>query len=258
MIKVRNRAESFIGWKIVKGDVSFWFDSWIPKGNLATIIPIQGLPSHQVNWFIEDGNWNANRLLLVVPPDIANWILKVPIHPLNLDRAVWKQSINGAFSSKSAWEVIRSRDTAIDWFGGCWSRLLRPSISFFCWRWFFHKLPVDDILQSRGVVLASTFHCCRSSESFDHIFFSGILATAVWPYYSNIFGVHDPHIFGNWRVWTQWRKKGRVREMVSYLIIWFLWRAINWYRHKGRIVNASIVIKWFNDHIFAINKAGIF
>ncbi|XP_073153634.1 uncharacterized protein [Henckelia pumila] len=197
MLKVRDRAESFIGWKIGKGDVSFWFDSWTPNGPLASLVPIQGLSSRLVKWFVEDGNWVANRLLLVVPLDILNLILKVPIHPLDMDRAVWKSTINGVFLSKSAWDVIRHRDSVIDWFHGCWSKLLRPSISIFCWRWFFHRLPVDDILQSRGVALVSACHCCRTSESFDHIFFLGNLARAVWSYYSNIFGVHDPHIFGN-------------------------------------------------------------
>ncbi|XP_073133538.1 uncharacterized protein [Henckelia pumila] len=104
-LKVRSRAEPEIGWCICDGNISFWFDSWFSEGPLSSLVPIQGQSSRLVNWILTDRSWNFNRLLLVVPQDVAVRIMGVQIHSFSKDVAIWKLSNKGRFFVKYAWEL---------------------------------------------------------------------------------------------------------------------------------------------------------
>ncbi|XP_073125486.1 uncharacterized protein [Henckelia pumila] len=130
MMKIRQRAEKEIGWAIGAGELSFWFDSWSLDGPLASRCPVHGLPNRLVKWFYDEREWNLEKLLSVVTQEVADQIMEVPINLTDVDRAIWLPSHNGRFSVKSAWDLVRSK--------------AQPN-----------GLPVDDILQARGLSLAS-------------------------------------------------------------------------------------------------------
>ncbi|KZV53735.1 hypothetical protein F511_00001 [Dorcoceras hygrometricum] len=99
-------------------------------------------------------------------------VLLTPISPYLDDRLIWKPSSHGNFTTRSAWELIRLRNTPRDIYTACWSKILSPTMSLFAWRWTQRKIPTDDILKSRGVPLASKCQCCDHEESLEHLFFS--------------------------------------------------------------------------------------
>ncbi|XP_073133317.1 uncharacterized protein [Henckelia pumila] len=199
MMKIRNHAESKIGWRIGDGDISFWFDTWYPDGPLSSLVPIQGHPNRLVSWFMDDRNWNLGRLLLVLPQEVAFRVLEVPIQREAKDNAIWKSSINGRFSIKSAWEL----------------------------------------------------------ESFDHLFFSSGLAQTVWNYFARLFGVMHHCNFGNWKVAEDWRKDGHARELIPFLIIWFIWKARNDHKHRGVRTHPARIIKQIQEFLVSLGRVGI-
>ncbi|KAK4493277.1 hypothetical protein RD792_017845 [Penstemon davidsonii] len=46
-----------------------------------------------------------------------------------------------------------------------------------------------DVMQSRGTQLASKCQCCFDMESIQHVFINGSVASQVWDYFTNLFGV---------------------------------------------------------------------
>ncbi|KAG6488353.1 hypothetical protein ZIOFF_049596 [Zingiber officinale] len=114
-----------------------------------------------------------------------------------------------------------------------WSRLLLPTISVFIWRFFRRRLPVDEILQQRGVCLVSRCQCCEAVESWEHLFYGSPVAGEVWGYFGHLFGVGSWRAMESWRAGTAWSSTGSVREIIPLLIGWFLWTARNDSKHRG-------------------------
>ncbi|XP_073133059.1 uncharacterized protein [Henckelia pumila] len=88
MLKIRNRVELEIGWRIGDENIIFWFDSWFPDGLLSSLVTIHGQPNILVSWFLDDRNWNLERLLLVLPQEFAIRVLEVPVHCMGKDIAL--------------------------------------------------------------------------------------------------------------------------------------------------------------------------
>lgn len=63
--------------------------------------------------FIAEGQWNRQKLLTYISDeDIVNYIysdLKPPTTEEGSDKAWWMGNSKGAFSVKSAWEIVRIR-----------------------------------------------------------------------------------------------------------------------------------------------------
>ncbi|KZV49641.1 hypothetical protein F511_08962 [Dorcoceras hygrometricum] len=207
LMKIKNLAESHIRWNIGKGDLSFWYDSWLNAGPLHTLCEIVGPKDRKVDWFLEHGGWNKDRLELHLIPSVLEQVIQTPISPYLDDRLIWKPTSHGRFTSKSVWELVRHRNTPRDIYTACWSKILSPTMSLFAWRWTQRKIPTDDILKSRGVSLASKCQCCEQEESLDHLFFSSSVATQVWTHFGSIFGVAQPKQTSNWKININWRAR---------------------------------------------------
>lgn len=130
-----------------------------------------------LGWFLlVEGRWHVEKLLQVVPPNIVNTILKVLILESLVDKLIWKQSTNGSFSTKSAWQIIRSSKDVKPIYTPCWTNLLYRTISFIYSRFRARRIPVHNILKAWGVELASKCRCCQSEETVEHLFFSTDIA----------------------------------------------------------------------------------
>lgn len=108
LMKSRSKAEPKIIWKIQSGNSRIWWDNWIGEGALARII--QGLGKSAkvtVNDFIFNGDWDINKLSIVVPDHLIGKITSVDNGDQNLnDFLVWKVSENGLFSNKTTWHLL--------------------------------------------------------------------------------------------------------------------------------------------------------
>lgn len=72
-----------------------------------------------------------------------------------LDKPIWSLETRGEFTVKSAWEFLRSRrDTAIT-YKNMWVKGLSFKISFFMWKLWRGKLPLDDPILRMGYCMPS-------------------------------------------------------------------------------------------------------
>ncbi|XP_075503964.1 uncharacterized protein LOC142541290 [Primulina tabacum] len=247
LLKIRARAESGIRWRIGVGDVSFWDDIWCGDVPLSSQVLLRGDRGVRVSHFLSDGAWDFDLLCSVVPPSIAETITLIPIASGEPDSAIWVHSSDGVFSLKSAWELVRLRDQVSDIFTPCWGSWLRPTMSFFLWRFWHQWLPVDDVLQRRGFELASKCQCCEMPETFTHIFIDSPLARSVWHYFGAVFHVCIPltsdfRLFlSAWKRHPGWTPRGHVKEFLPFIVLWFLWTARNDAKHRHLHISAETV-----------------
>ncbi|XP_058092545.1 uncharacterized protein LOC131238995 [Magnolia sinica] len=77
-------------------------------------------------------------------------------------KRIWPFTPSGEFFVRLAWELSRLRSPLRAWSRWVWHAKLPPRISMFTWKILMKVVPVDEVVQSRGVHLAS-----RNSVRFD-------------------------------------------------------------------------------------------
>ncbi|XP_073137193.1 uncharacterized protein [Henckelia pumila] len=238
LLQIRPRAELGIRWRIGLGDVSFWDDTWLGDAPLSGRCNVRGDRCVHVFSFLLEGDWDFDLLCAVVAPSVAEEIVQIPVLVDEPDATIWIQSTDGAFSVRSAWEQVRPRGSVSDIFTPCWGRWMRPTMSFFLWRFWHRWLPVDEVLQQRGFSLVSKCQCCEMSETFTHIFIDGPIARSVWHFFGAIFRVRIPAtenfslFLSAWKRGREWSPGGNVREFIPFVVLWFLWTARNDTKHR--------------------------
>ncbi|KAG6467116.1 hypothetical protein ZIOFF_075057 [Zingiber officinale] len=257
MIQTRAVAERQIGWIIGQGHLSFWHDRWMERGPLSEWCTVQGPPDVRVDRFLADGSWSQEILQRVLPPSVAEEVTEVQLRPEEEDVMVWRPTRDGRFTTRSAWEVYRTAHQREDVALVTWSRLLLPTISVFIWRFFRRRLPVDEVLQQRGVCLASRCQCCEAVESWEHLFYGSPVAGEVWGHFGHLFGVGSWRVMERWRAGTAWSSTGSVREIIPLLIFWFLWTARNDSKHRGLRPEGQKIIRQITQYLRVGMASGI-
>lgn len=74
LASVRDTAEDNIHWVIRKGEVNFWVDSWLPKGQLLYLDHSRWSAGVLTNSFLRNGEWNFAALTDIVPPELIKSI----------------------------------------------------------------------------------------------------------------------------------------------------------------------------------------
>ncbi|XP_073037149.1 uncharacterized protein [Primulina eburnea] len=247
LLRIRPRAEPGIRWRVGLGDISFWDDTWFGDVPLSSRCVVRGGRDVRVSHFFSEGSWDFDRLCAVVAPSVAEEIVLIPVLSGDPDLARWIYSSDGAFSVKSAWELIRQRAPSSDIFRPCWGSRLRPTMSFFLWRFWHQWLPVDEVLQRRGFALASRCQCCDMSETFTHIIIRSPVSRSVWHFFGAVFRVRIPDtedfslFLSAWKRDLVWSRGGHVREFLPCIVLWFLWTARNDAKHRHLPISGETV-----------------
>ena len=100
-------------WVVGDGkDILFWTHNWFFPHPIFHLIPENQFHSIQrdtkVAEFLSNGQWDRNKLNIILDNDIVDKICDIPF-PLNnaKDTVVWGPSTNGRFSVKSATWIQR-------------------------------------------------------------------------------------------------------------------------------------------------------
>ncbi|KAG6506401.1 hypothetical protein ZIOFF_031724 [Zingiber officinale] len=109
-----------------------------------------GDPGRSVSSMWDEQGWVLLKLREVLTPDLVVKTLDVYILRGEPDLQIWKLSLDGAFSSKSAWRLIRQTHQVDRIWLAVWSKLLSPKISVFAWRFLNTKL-LADYLANKAV-----------------------------------------------------------------------------------------------------------
>ncbi|GAA0185374.1 hypothetical protein LIER_32662 [Lithospermum erythrorhizon] len=219
LVDIREHAEANLHWQVGRGECDLWVDSWLPTGPLD----ILNTTNAKVSDFYLNGQWNEGKLQAILDSDRVNVIMQLYLDPCRPDQLLWKPSPSGEFTFKSAWEEVRTgRDISI-FYSSIWHSTIPRKMSFLTWRLLRHLLPVDEVLQTKGISLASKCHCCSSIETIEHVFFTNPVAERIWAHFGALFGVSQANISTVTQAITTWslsaRGQGHVRQVVPVVIL---------------------------------------
>ncbi|XP_075077166.1 uncharacterized protein LOC142163913 [Nicotiana tabacum] len=150
------------------GSSLFWFDNWIGLGALYFVTPPDFYCDesiHNVIDVVTDGNWDEVWIRDLLPDDLAIHILEI-IKPPTLhdepDRAFWMLETIEEFYVKSSWNYLRRRKDHSIVYKNMWEEGLTFKISFFMWKLWKGKLPLDETIRRWGYFVPSRCWCCAN------------------------------------------------------------------------------------------------
>ena len=162
-------------WRIGDGsETSFWFDYWHPKGPFCELfsnrdIYCSGIPRFSSVQQFLSSDWRSSNFLQAY----NSWSDPSPVlldgRP---DKLIWQGHSSGAFSTASAWELIRRKHPVVPWGNFIWDVYIEPRYGFFLWLLALDKLPTQSVLlSSHRISGALCAFCHLSPDSTDHLFF---------------------------------------------------------------------------------------
>ncbi|XP_071939022.1 uncharacterized protein [Coffea arabica] len=263
LIEVRDLTEGNIRWCLGEGLVDFWQDRWCTDVPLARLVP--GPKSHRLvgEFFLSDG-WDEQWLRRLLPGHLVSKILELRIFPNMQDQMIWAASPSGSFTVSSAWDVLRSKRNRSVIDSLVWSSVVPLKVSFFVWRLLRGWLPLDDLLQGRGLRLASKCYCCGlAPETGDHLFVSGPLASRVWRHFSCRFGLvlQGSGVASRLSCWLfshRFVSQNHIRVILPLLILWFIWKGRNKARFEGMSMSSDQVTNQVCALVEQLGRGGLF
>ncbi|KAL2471959.1 Uncharacterized protein Adt_40095 [Abeliophyllum distichum] len=206
---IGQQAKTHIAWQLGHWQIFFWHDCWMGESTLADEHPHLTHSSIQVRELFDDTGWNISRLLQLVPHIIAKQMGNIPITADVHDQIMWKDTSDGRFHTKSAWQLVCTEHT-------------------------IQAVYVDVVIQMRiGSHMASRCQCCSAIEAIQHLFIDSCIANQVWRHFFDIFHVTlrpmegFQYRFQFWRFSGQFFRQGHIRMIVPLLILWFIWTTRN-------------------------------
>nr|XP_027107336.1 uncharacterized protein LOC113727394 [Coffea arabica] len=247
--EVRGFVEDNTRWCLGEGMLDFWLDIWCGDQPLASRLGLLDPPYLLVGEFYSLDGWNVPRLREWVPQSLLTEILEIPFDPFRKDRRVWGLSSSSEFSVSSAWEALRQKRniSLVDKF--IWDPVIPGKISFFSWQLVCRWVPIDCVVQQKGLALVSCCgYCLQAFESFNHVFLTGPVAAAVWRFFARKFGIAGIHFLSISSVLLRWFGShlrvgpGHIRVILPLLVLWFLWKGRNDARFNRGSFSTSRVI----------------
>ncbi|KAG6724418.1 hypothetical protein I3842_03G258400 [Carya illinoinensis] len=108
-------------WLVREGSLNFWFDNWLGDGPIVDRLHIVEDSKLQVRQVLDGAVWNYGWLRQIVDEETIGKILQSRLRVRDWkDVLVWKHSIDGLFSTKSAWQLVRSHGTVCTWRKWLW------------------------------------------------------------------------------------------------------------------------------------------
>ncbi|XP_019240114.1 PREDICTED: uncharacterized protein LOC109220105 [Nicotiana attenuata] len=261
MLECRDLIEHQIIWKLRMGSSLFWYDNWTGLGALYFLVPQDfGIDEGIQNVYelVENGAWNVDRVMELLPEDLASHIIEKISPPLvenDIDRPFWMLEPRGNFSVKTAWEYLRRREHPKRAYKMIWVRGLPFKISFFMWKVWKAKLPLDDFMRRLGYFMPSKCWCCAApkEESLVHLFYTSKSAETVWRYFLPRAGISVQGLTLHQAITRCWTVPvvSRLKPVMQALpscIVWELWKRRNSLKH-GEGVSVSRVIYQVSTHL---------
>ncbi|KAF6168179.1 hypothetical protein GIB67_011564 [Kingdonia uniflora] len=77
---------------------------------------------------------------------------------------IQKPDIHGIFSTKNAYDTLRSKEDLAWWWKYIWNQAIDPRLGGFSWRLLNHILPMDDAIMKKGISIESVCHQCHNAS----------------------------------------------------------------------------------------------
>ncbi|XP_070040610.1 uncharacterized protein [Nicotiana tomentosiformis] len=147
-METRDKVEPKILRKINKGNILFWWDKWIPQGNIKTYANLPSKPGNiNVREFFTNHGWNIELLQDTVPQRVLDEIMQIKIGRNQIqDQAIWTPNPQGSFTCSSAYQLLRKRRESSPQLAKIWNKHLPFKISFATWRLLKGRVPEEETM----------------------------------------------------------------------------------------------------------------
>jgi ribonuclease HI len=213
--------------KIGDGESSFWYESWVVKERLCTMVPFVAIQhtTLKINDVWHNGNWNLQILYTQLPTEVVNAITAIkPRIVQNLpDVWVWKNSSTGVYSVKDAYTWLSNPapiNEHVNW-NWIWQLHLSANIQFFVWQLIHGAVPVRAVLHHRQISNTDICPRCTSApETIEHCLFQCTSSARIW----QACGIHILHMASQGIDNFTWYKTlGKKHGSVFFVILWVVW-----------------------------------
>ena len=132
-----------------------------------------------------NGCWSFENLSFDLLENMVNAIKAIPIRRFsrNVDQQCWISSANGSFEPRNAYLLAIEEDLSTPDFNGkwIWKAHTLPKIQTFLWKFHHQSLPINVILEARGIDgLGGCGSCSEARESILHVLRDCPIAQAFW------------------------------------------------------------------------------
>ena len=114
--------------------ILLWLDNSIDHDPIAQRFLLLQFPDRdRVADLIQGNSWTIPATF---QEEVQNFLLQqtnliaLP-DPFTPDTLSWKGSASGVLTPKLAWESLRSREAAVEWYGLVWNKFIYPRLSCF-------------------------------------------------------------------------------------------------------------------------------
>ncbi|GKV37508.1 hypothetical protein SLEP1_g45534 [Rubroshorea leprosula] len=254
------------GFRIKIGEgkgVSFWWDEWCGENCLANIYPRLYVLSTGKEKDCQQmgevhngtGKWNMTwrRALFQWEEEdekeLQKTIDKVRIYPGCADRWVWIHSVDGQYSTTTAYEVLakqRREDEEEKVFKRVWNPTIPTKVAAFNWRVLIDRIPTRINLFKWGIIKHAEERKCvlckEEEEDSNHLFLNCNVAKWLWKACAKWWGISIVLQKECWPTFQQlgaWTKKPHKKEgwdCIWNAMLWTVWMA----RNKKIFDNAEV------------------
>ncbi|XP_060170728.1 uncharacterized protein LOC132601671 [Lycium barbarum] len=123
-------------------------------------------------------------------------------------------------------------------------------MSFFVWRLWQAKLPLDDTLKKWGFQFASRCSCCQTpqEETIAHVFLRSEVAQQIWKHFSGPAGIKIERLQLSQVITAWWEASVNhhikiIYQAVPIVIVWELWKRRNTLLRGGKLSVNSLRYK---------------
>ncbi|XP_043694511.1 uncharacterized protein LOC122645251 [Telopea speciosissima] len=223
------------------GSTLLWSDPWLPGGPLGGhgVLLAEALGRDTfdcVKKLFHNGDiWENVTADLAIE---ARWaeVVNTKIHSrLPEDMAVWTPTANGAFSLRTAWDVVRIPGAKLPWCDLVWFPSSQLCFSFITWLACLRKLTTRCLLAQWGLVVDTACVLCQDgTDSLDHLLFRCSFSAGVWREVLHLNGFNRGPL-GTWDEEVRWLVKhfigcsiySRVRRFSFTASVYKLWQERN-------------------------------
>ncbi|XP_070021428.1 uncharacterized protein [Nicotiana sylvestris] len=239
MLECRDIVEHQIGWHPRMGSSLFWYENWTGLGALYFITPPDLVIDESVNnvhEVVRQDTWDVDKLVELLPEEIVEHIvdnIRPPAASDIVDKPFWMLETRESFSVKSDWDFLRRRKDPAMAYKKMWVHGLPFKISFFLWKVWKAKLPLDDWMRRLGYFMPSKCWCCaQEQETLMHLFFTSFAATRVWTYFLTYSGFSMEGLTLHQAIVKCWTTKvvhrlQPILQALPAIIVWELWKRRN-------------------------------
>ena len=211
--------------------------------------------------FIHNGAWSFPALLELHFPIVCDMIRTVPIAmaPNKQDQLIWSPFSSGELTAKEAFHFLRPHLPVIDWGKHIWSKFIIPRISLHVWKVLRGRVLSEDLLQRRGICLASRCVLCGiNAESLLHVFMTCPFSASIWDGWMTVFNMPNvPTSLLDLLNMGCIDRSSQVKEvwLITFTTtLWFIWRARNKMKHDNCVVMVKATKRLIMGHVKAASK----